>query len=219
MTALKLTAVQNADPWAFRRAGWILHRSNREASASKRAGLDTLWRARGPSKLQGTQHLRHGVVPATWSPSLGRLGSSLRARAMLVSGPIATSKSSPGAALAASTSLRGAKPAGQRHQMSGQGHQMSGQRQPGQLHALYVAGLAPASSSAGQTWKACPTHRMCQAHTSLYATGLAGSSSDQMQNMCTAGRRRCGHYMAKVALASSSSGHMPNPGHKFVWGS
>ena len=52
---------------------------------------------------------------------------------MLVSGPIATSKSSPGAALAASTSLRGAKPAGQ-------GHQMLGQRWPGRRHALCQLG-------------------------------------------------------------------------------
>ena len=36
----------------------MLHTSNREASASD-LSLEALQRARGPTKLQGIQHLRH----------------------------------------------------------------------------------------------------------------------------------------------------------------
>ena len=63
---------------------------------------------------------------------------------MLVSGPIATSRSSPGAALAASTSLRGAKPAGQRHQMLAETAWAA--------TCSVSAELVPASSSAGQMY-------------------------------------------------------------------
>ena len=95
---------------------------------------------------------------------------------MLVRGPIATSKSSPGAALAASTSLRGAKPAGQRHQMSGQ-------RLPGLQHALCQLGWSqPAAQQARRVLDVSCTHESV-----WNQPGLASSSSDQMQHMSAGG--------------------------------
>ena len=125
---------------------------------------------------------------------------------MLVSGPIATSRSSPGADLAASTSLRGAKPAGQRRLMLGQ-------RQPGLQDALCQLGWSPAASSAGQT----DTERVMHTHACVDpdrpGQQLVRPDADYL------GRRRRGFYAAKSARASNSSGQMHEPGQAFVCGS
>ena len=168
--------------------------------------LDALQLARGPSKLQGSQHLRHDAVPARGSPNLGRSGSSLRARAMLVSGPIATSKSSPGAALAASTSLRGAKPAGQRHQMWGQ-------KTAWAAACSVSARLAPASSSAGQTYTGRAMH-----------TQVCVKSDWPGQQLVTTRCKQCRQAEAWSLCSQSCPGQQlirpdAHPGREFVWGS